>query len=101
MRPKKLIRYLTEGKFKKIWKGKDLESFYDFVRSQGIPAKGFLLTLQLKAGGLAWFFYKIEEVLTVKQDLELAFESIEVAIPDDETCREIPQELKGYPIWRL
>lgn len=101
MNLQKLIHYLSKGKFEKIWKGKDLEFFYEFVCSQGIPSKGFLLTLSLTGGGLVWFFYKIRDVQVDEQRARMAIESIEAVVPKDETSREIPERFKGYPVWRL
>ena len=58
----KILKHLAGAKFNEIWRGIDLKYFYEFLVTQGVPAKGFLVTFPMKGGSLAWFFYPIEGV---------------------------------------
>ncbi len=104
---RKLVHYALKCKFQKMWKGRDLKFFYEFMRSQAIPSQGFLLTLPLDEGGLAWFFYKLKVVSPSGEDeggdegLEILIEGPEVFIPNDATSSKAPEKFKGYPVWRL
>lgn len=95
----RLLNHLTEARFDKVWRGKDLVAFYEFVRAEGGPARGFLITLPLTEGGIVWFFYRV----LGEDALNLTVESPEIAVPKEEEAgnRDCPPEWKGYPVWRL
>ena len=101
MNLERFLRYLRECKFTRIWKGRELEDFYEFVRTQAIPNGGFLLSLPiLEKGGIVWVFYPIKDMQIGNARLNLSFEGPEVYVPEDEASREVPKERKGYPVWR-
>lgn len=93
----KVVKWLTLGKFDKVWKGKNKEAFDRFLEEQAEPAGGFVLTFPLSDGGLFWFFYK----LIKNEGDKLIFESPEIYVPDEDDNQEGPPEYKGYPIWRV
>lgn len=92
----KVIKYLGEANFRKIWRGKNLEFFYQFLKTRAEAAGGFLITFPLEEGGFIWFFYPIKGVK--KNSLELG--TIEVRVPSNPSNRDCPNDLKGYPVWR-
>ena len=99
----KVVEHLVEAEFHKIWKGKELDVFYEFLRKDAIPAKGFLVTFPLTQGGLVWFFYPITEVHQGEEDFSVEFGELVVAVPTEENPGngECPEEWKGYPVWRV
>lgn len=99
----RIISYLERGDWKRLFKGRNLDDFYSFLREQGIPARGFLLTFPLEGGSLAWFRYSIESVDQGKSATRVTHHLIDAYIPEDETelAREPPEEWKVYPVWRI
>jgi hypothetical protein len=97
------IGHLCKADFQKIWKGKDWDFFNEFLRDQGVPAKGFLVSVEVWDGNLAWFFYPIGDVSFQDNKARIQFDSIQSAIPDENSrgVRECLEEWKGYPVWRL
>ena len=100
----KVLTYLINGQFDKIWKGKDFETFRIFLDNEYLLSKGFVISFPLRNGSLAWVFFLINDWLETKSDkLELIFGNVMVSVPTDDgnIYRECPEEWKGYPIWRV
>lgn len=93
------VRHLQNFRFEKVWKGIELDRFYEFLKRSAVPAGGFLVTYEFDEGGLAWFYFLVDRTQT--SDSEVHFASLEIALPDDADCRECPEEWRGFPVYRF
>jgi hypothetical protein len=99
-RTEKLIRDFTACRFERLFSGKDLDAFYEFFHEQAIPAGALLLTIPIEGDSLGWVFYPIESVTADTSSSAVQFGPILVCLPED-GGRAVPDEWKGYPVWRL
>jgi hypothetical protein len=100
-RVKRFLSNLTKCKFDKVWHGKDLRAFYNFLCEQAVPSGGFLVSLELATGGLSWIFYEIEEGKEKGNMAEIKIGKIVTIVSYDEQDRNPPSDFKGYPVWRV
>ena len=92
---KRLWLYLGNAQFEHLFRGRELDNFYGFVRDHAMPAGGFSLSFELSNGSLAWIFYSISGAQEYGKGIQLNIRERNVFIPTDETMyRDIPEEIK-------
>lgn len=102
----RILGALVNCRFAELWKGKEMENFYHFLVQQGLPAKGFLITIPIYLNenpdveGWAWFWYKIRSVKNSPFQVEFDGSPVVMVPTTEEQFRECPPEWKGLPVWR-